>query len=262
MRVGCSSSCFYPLETEKALDKVLQLGFKSAEIFVNTASELALPFVAEMKQKADAQNCQILAVHPFSAAIENTCIFGEYPRRYADYIGLYQQHCHAAAVLGADIVVIHGALETRKIPLADEDYFQRFRALVEIGRQEGVRVCQENVVRFKSQSPAFLQEMHQALGDDFHMVFDVKQAIRAGYEPLAMAEMFKEHIVHVHLSDNTPSQDCLPPGKGSFDFAGLFSVLQSAQYAGGYVIEIYSNGCDVEAELRRSQQFFEELSLS
>ena len=261
MNIGASTSCFYPLETEKALDKVISLGFDKAEIFFNSSSELEEPFVKELKRAADDGGTSIVSVHPFSSAIENVCIFGEYQRRYDDYIYLYEQHCHAAALLGADIVVIHGALANRKIPIDDDFYFERFRSLVEIGKREGVKVCQENVVRFKSQSLDFLKRMRAALGNDFHMVFDIKQSIRSGYEPFEVIEEMKDSIRHIHLSDNSPEKDCMPPGRGNFDFRRLFGIMNECGYKGDYVTEIYSMGYDVEKELAKSKKFFEEIKL-
>lgn len=258
MNIGASTSCFYPLETEKALSEVIALGFNKAEIFFNTSSELKPDFVKILRTNADENGLKVLSVHPFSSAIENTCIFGEYPRRFDDFIGLYRAHCHAAALLGAKVVVIHGARDVRKIPLPDEMYFERFRYLVNIGKEEGVTVCQENVHLFKSQHIAFMKRMRDALGSDFHMVFDVKQSIRAGYDPFEFLDEMKNEIVHVHLSDNNlPEADCLPPGKGNFDFARLFKTLSEADYKGDYVIEIYSKGLDVKQELALSKKFFD-----
>ncbi|MBR6392583.1 MAG: sugar phosphate isomerase/epimerase [Eubacterium sp.] len=262
MNIGASTSCFYPLETEKALNEVIKLGFKKSEIFFNTSSELEPSFVKELRKTADENGVKILSIHPFSSAIENTCIFGEYPRRFEDFIGLYRAHCHAAAILGAGPVVIHGALKQRKIPLDDDFYFERFRTLVEIGKSEGVTVCQENVKRFKSEDIEFMKKMRSALGSDFHMVFDIKQAIRAGYDPFDFLEEMKNEIVHVHLSDNNlPESDCLPPGRGSFDFSRLFNILKAADYKGDYVIEIYSKGLDVKKELAFSKNYFENLNI-
>jgi len=256
MEIGASTSCFYPLETEKSLGKVIEIGFKSAEVFFNTSSELEPDFVSDMKKQADDNGVRILSVHPFSSALENTCIFGEYQRRYNDYIGLYQKHFHAAAMLGADIAVIHGSISRQKRDISDEFYFERFAKLIELGKKEGVRVCQENVVRFRSESLEFLKNMRNALGDDFNMVFDIKQSIRCGYNPFDVLEEMKNSIVHVHISDNNFECDCLPPGRGNFDYQRLFSELKAADYKGGYVIEIYSKGFDVEKELSASKEFF------
>jgi sugar phosphate isomerase/epimerase len=257
MEIGASTSCFYPLETEKSLLKVIETGFKKAEIFFNSSSELEPDFVNEMKKQADAAGMRIVSVHPFSSALENTCIFGEYQRRYDDYIGLYQKHFQAAAMLGAKFVVIHGALARQKRDIPKEHYFERFASLIELGKKEGITVCQENVVRFLSEDLEFLKEMRSALGDDFKMVFDIKQARRSGYSPFEVLDEMKNEIVHVHISDSNSEFDCLPPGRGNFDFGRLFDELGKANYQGDYIIEIYSKGFDVENELLASREFFE-----
>ncbi len=259
MRVGASSACFFPLETEKALDEVLRLGFKTAEVFFNTSSELEEPFVRELRKNADDHDAKILSVHPFSSSLESNCIFAEYSRRFDDFIGLYQKHFHAAAMLGADVVVIHGSVAKQKRDLSDEFYFDRFQKLVDLGRREGVRVCQENVVRFRSQDVEFLKRMRTALGDDFNMVFDIKQAVRSGYDPFYVLDEFKNDIVHIHLSDNSPEADCMPPGRGCFDFKRLFDFMRQSNYNGGYVIEIYSKGYNVAEELKLSKNYLENL---
>ncbi len=257
MQVGASSACFFPLETEKSLQNVLDLGFKTNEVFFNTSSELEDPFVMDLKRRSDEKGASVISVHPFSSALENNCIFGEYQRRYDDFIDLYHRHCHAAALLGAKVLVIHGSFAVQKRQLTDEFYFDRFRSLIEIGKQEGVMVCQENVVRYRSQSIAFLKKMREALGSDFHMVFDVKQSIRCGYDPFEVLDTFKENIVHIHLSDNGEAGDCLPPGRGSFDFKRLFDTMNGVNYKGGYVIEIYSKGYHVKEELAQSKRFLD-----
>ena len=48
-----SSSCFYPLETEKSLKKCGELGFSNVELFVNTYSELIDPIKSEFKRIKD-----------------------------------------------------------------------------------------------------------------------------------------------------------------------------------------------------------------
>lgn len=259
MRIGASTACFFPLVTEKALDNVLNLGFEQAEIFFNTSSELEDAFVKELKRNADRHNAKILSVHPFSSALESNCIFAEYERRYYDFVDLYKKHFHAAALLGAEVVVIHGSVAVQKRDLSDDFYFERFQRLVELGKREGVKVCQENVVRFRSQNMEFLKKMRNALGDDFHLVFDVKQALRSGYEPLVFLDEFKENVSHIHLSDNNLQADCLPPGKGNFDFKKLFDMMKSVDYKGGYVIEIYSKGLDIKKELALSKDYLERM---
>lgn len=259
MRLGASTACFYPLETEKALKEVCSLGFNTAEVFFNAPSELETDFALQLSSIAKQNGTQIISVHPFSSFMESSCIFTDYKRRYDDYIGIYQKTCHACAVMGAKYVVIHGAVATPKIPIPDERYFSRFNKLIEIGKSEGVTVCQENVNKFKSQSIEFCKKMRTALGDDFKLVFDIKQTVRAGEDTFAFLQEFKNEIVHIHLSDNGALGDCLPPSKGSFDFKRLKAVLDGAEYKGDCVIEIYSKNYDVDKELKESKEYLEKL---
>lgn len=259
MRLGASTSCFYPLETEQALKKVCELGFEKAEIFMNAPSELEVPFVKELGKTAESGGTDIISVHPFSSFLESSCIFGDYQRRFDDYIGLYQKTFHAAAVLGAKFTVIHGAVAAPKIPIPDERYFERFKMLVELGRAEGVTVCQENVNRFKSQSITFCKKMRGALGGDFNMVFDIKQTVRAGEDTFEFLKEFKSNIRHIHISDNGRLGDCLPPGKGGFDFKRLKDIMDDAGYNGDCVIEIYSGSYDVFKELKESKVYLDKL---
>lgn len=259
MEIGASTACFYPLETEKALQAVTELGFKKAEVFMNAPSELEMPFVNILNNVAKEGGTQIVSVHPFSSFLESSCIFGDYQRRFDDFIWIYEKTCHAAAQLGARLIVIHGAVAMPKIPIPDERYFERFRTLIEIGKREGVMVCQENVNRFKSQSIDFCKKMRSALGSDYHMVFDIKQTIRAGEDTFEFLEEFKNEIAHVHISDNSPVADCQPPGRGTFDFGRVKSILDSANYQGDYIIEIYSGSYDVPRELEESKKYLQKI---
>lgn len=252
MQVGASTACFYPLETELALQQVTELGFPCAEVFFNARQELRPAFVQRLAAIAKAGGTRVVSVHPFSSFMESSCIFGDYQRRFDDTIDIYKETCHAAAQLGAQFVVIHGAVAQPKIPIPDERYFERFLQLVEIGKTEGVTVCQENVNRFKSQSIAFCHRMRNALGEDYHMVLDIKQAVRAGEDPFAFLDAFQNEIVHVHISDHSPEKDCQPPGLGSFDFRRLYRTLGDRVH---YVIEIYSRGYQVKAELQRAKAY-------
>lgn len=259
MRLGASTSCFYPMLTEEALKKVTEIGFEKAEVFLNSYCELDEPFVKKLKRIADNGGTDIISVHPFSSFLESSCIFGDYQRRYDDFINIYERTCHAAAMLGARLIVIHGAVAAPKIPIPDERYFERFRSLVEIGKREGIMVCQENVNRFKSQTIDFCREMRAALGSDYHMVFDIKQTVRANQNTFDFLNEFKNEIVHIHISDNGENGDCLPPRLGKFDFKQMKDILDSADYKGDAVIEIYSGDFDVEYELRESKAYLDRL---
>lgn len=257
MNFGISTSCFYPLNTEEALEYLGKAGVKQCEVFLNSTSETTPGFAKELKKIADYYGLKIVSVHPFSSFAETFMLFSEYQRRFDDTLEFYKRTFDVTSLLGADISVIHGGLIPEKI--SRSKYFERFKMLIDTGKECGVRVTPENVNRHLSESPAFLREMKACLGNDFGLVFDVKQANRAGYDPIEFAKEFAEDIIHVHISDHNSENDCLPPSEGHFDFRKLFSVLDGVGYDGSCIIELYRQNYGNYEELLKSLAFVQKL---
>lgn len=257
MSYGISTSCLYPMNTEDSLALLGKNGVKTCEVFLNSISETKPDFAELLNSIKSEYGMEITAVHPFSSFSETFMLFGEYERRYRDVIDFYKRCFEITAMLGADISIIHGMRHIGKLPF--EKYFERFSGLVESGKEFGVRVAQENVNGHFSESPDFLKSMKSALGDDFKLVFDVKQAVRSGNDPVMFAEEFKNDIIRIHISDNNLQSDCLPPGKGCFDFKKLFSVMDSVNYSGDYIIELYREGFSGVEELMESFMYLKSI---
>lgn len=252
MRIGMSSSCFYPQETEQSLRRIGEAGAKTAEIFFNAPSELAGDLLREQCAIRDRYGMEIVSIHPFMSFAEFFYLFSDYYRRFTDSLELYKHFFAAGAELGAKWFVLHGAT---KLVIDKADYAERLWRLNETAKPFGLRVAHENVVHFVGENPAFMAYLHGQLGDDFHMVLDLKQSRRAGVDPFAFIEQVGPRIAHVHISDSDAYRDCLPPGKGSFPFGKLFAALQSQGYSGKYIIELYRQNFGDEADLAAAQQF-------
>ncbi len=141
-------------------------------------------------------------------------------------------------MLGADIFVIHGSKSVTKFTL--EEYCKRFTHLIEMGKNYGVRVCHENVVHHRCESPEYMKMMKDLIGPDFKIVLDTKQALRAGYTPYDFIDLLHDDIVHVHISDFNEKADCVTPFKGNFDFLNFFTSMSKYGYKGKYIIELYN----------------------
>lgn len=259
MITGMSSSCFYPLETEKSLIKCGELGFKQVEIFVNTFSELIDPLKSEFKSIKDYYGLNIRSIHPFTSFAESTVLFGTYPRRAEDGFKFYRNYFEFAAFLGAEYLILHGA----KIgPYADnEEYFERYAKLYSIGKECGIKVSQENVVHYRSESSEFIKRMYKYLGEDFSMTLDLKQCRRTGENPLNFIESVGNKIDHVHLSDYNESSDCLSPFEGKEDFSKIISSLKSKGFTGSYIIELYKNNFENPQQIVDAAAKFDKILL-
>lgn len=240
MEIGASSSCFYPLETEKSFLKLAEAGIKSCEIFFNSPSELNRNFLDEIIKIKDENSIEVVALHPYASFTEGYNFFSNYKRRFYDATEGFKRLFEAAQRLGAGYIVMHGS--KGKPEIAMQEYAERFYELNIVAKGFGCTVAHENVVHYTSGAPDFMRFMKESLGDSFKAVLDVKQARRAGYTPSEFIDVLGRNIVHVHLSDYTDEKDCvLPSEKGLFCFEQLFSQLKEIGYDGKYIVEVYSD---------------------
>lgn len=255
MKVGASTACFYPMETEKALLEIAQAGIKNAEIFFNADCELSGSIFGEIKNTVYNFGMSVLSVHPFTSAVETMSLFGDYPRRFDDMMDIYKRYFEIMNSFGAKVFVLHGALKSAVVE--DEVYFDRYLKLYEQGKRFGVTVAQENVSYCKSGSREFIALMKKSLGENCKFVLDVKQARRSGLSPFDLLDELGGSIVHCHLSDSSDKMDCIPVGQGDFDFEGFVNKLNEINYSGNIILELYRNGYENICEIKDSISFME-----
>lgn len=258
MSVGISTSCFYPESTEDSLKAVIEAGAKVTEVFFNAPSELEMPFLIKLGAMANDNGVKITSIHPFTSFAEGYILFSKYRRRFEDYRDFYKKYYSAAAALGARTVVLHGSLQPRIIEI--EEYAERLNLLMDDARRFGVTLAQENVVHHVGQTPQEMSELRRLVGDDFHMVLDIKQSYLAGVNPLELFEHFAPCICHLHLSDHDSEHKCLPPFDGNFDFVALFSMMKESGYSGDAVIELYRSGFEKTEQLTKAMHELQRLA--
>ena len=142
---GISSACFYPLETEKALELMGKNGVKNAEIFFNALCETKKDFVKQLKSIADYYGMNIVSIHPTMSLAESFMLFSAYDRRKAEGIEQYKRYGEITAELGARYVIMHGGKPNGI--LSDEQYCQRFLEVSDAVDQSGGLLLQENVAK-------------------------------------------------------------------------------------------------------------------
>lgn len=254
MLTGISTACLYPMETEQALEKLLRLGFRRFEVFLNCMEELQQPYLRQLKQRAQTYGAVFVSLHPFTSAMESSLLFGDYPRRTKEAFDFYRRYLAACAYLGGHYVVIHGQPAGHGA-LSDQAYWERFGELYRLGDQEGAWPAQENVRNHRAADPRFLEGMRRALGEECAFVLDVKQCRLSGYPLKETWQAMGDRLVHVHLSDCTQQEPCLLPGQGNFDFAAFRTRLEQGGFSGTAVTEVYRRNFQQESELKDSLFF-------
>ena len=253
MEIGVSSACFYPAHTEDGARQLSRLGIRQIELFLNTFQELEPSYAGALRRQLADDGLEVVSLHPFTSGMETFFFATAYDRRLEDGIALYRRLFEAAAGYGAKIFVVHGGYKTSPYPF--ERYCENFARLADVAREYGVTLCQENVVRCQCGSLENIRRMRQLLGERAHFVLDLKQAIRSGEDIFEMARAMGPALAHIHLSDHTPGKDCLPPGRGAFDFASFFSLLKEISYQGALILELYRGNFKDLADLRDAVLF-------
>jgi len=252
MYIGASTASLYPMNTEDALLTLAEMGIKNIEIFINCDIELQNPVRAEISKIIRDYALNILSVHPMPGW-ESFFLFSNYGRRTAQFMDTYSRYFERMNEWGAKVMVFHGSNKTAN--RSDELYLDKFVLLLETADKFGVSVAQENVAYCKSGDLDFLVRMKKELADRAAFTLDLKQAVRSGYSAFDILDKLGQNIIHIHASDNGVSDgggDCLPIGRGSFDFTGFFVKLREMNYKGGMVLELYRENYNDFNELKES----------
>lgn len=250
MDIGVSTASLYPLHVEDAFAELAGLGVKNVEVFANATCEAQEPILSQICDIRDNNAMKITSLHPFSSPMESVFVFSEYDRRIDEMMTLYRQFFEGMNKLGAKIFVLHGAILSSKCTVSH--YLKQFRMLAEAGREYGITVAQENVSYCLSGRLEFLKTMKRELVEYANFVLDLKQARRSGEDPLEYVDALKDSIVHCHLSDADESRDCLPIGRGKFDFATLIKRLRASGFDGALIVELYRSNYGDFSELKIS----------
>lgn len=256
MKIGVSSSCFYPAHTEEGIRELNRLGIRQIELFLNAFQELEKNYADTLRRQLVDAGIEVVSFHPFTSGMESFFFSTAYDRRMEDGIALYRRLFETAAGYGAKIYVFHGDYKASPFPF--EQYCENFARLAEVGAEYGVTLCQENVVRCRCGSLEKIRRMRQLLGDRAHFVLDLKQAVQSGENVFEMCSEMGPALAHIHISDSTPDRDCLPPGKGTFDFARFFSLLTELSYQEAAILELYRGNFEDPAELKQAVLYLEQ----
>lgn len=245
MIAGVSTACLFPKPLEESLYDLLVNGVSCVEIFINTHSELKKSFAhgaAAMLKRFDAK---CTAVHPFTCEMEQLLFFSDYERRLDDALEYYKYYFRFMNIVGAEYFVFHSG----KAVKSREFFCERYSRLYRLGKEFGVTVAVENVARCQSGSSLYIMDIAKMLGNEFAFVLDTKQAIRAGESPSRFVDAAGASIKHIHISDSSEYGDCLPIGKGNFDFRLFLNVIRLLNPDCSLILELYRNNFSGISEL-------------
>lgn len=254
MRLGLSTAAFYGRwETEEAAARMAGLPIDCAEAFLQSPSEYDAAFGALVRKNLGPVRCT--SVHPMGIQFENQ-LYSRSPRQRRDAFDMLRRVLDAAAALGAGVYVLHGRSTSLLTPLPWnlEANLEAIAAMSEEGARRNVTIAWENVCWCQLTTAERVREARRA-APWLRFTLDIKQAMRAGGDPVDMALAMGGGLCNVHVCDWDARERLCLPGEGSFDFGALFAALGRMGYAGPVVLEPYLALIADEQALLRSLAF-------
>ncbi len=248
MECGISTACLYPQDTAESLRAVCAAGVGTTEIFLNTFSELDPAYIDRLSEILRGAQTRVCSLHPFTSALETFFFAAEYQGRLEDGLRVYRRYFEVCRLLGIPRVVFHG--DFLQTPYPFEKHCAHYVLLRQMARSYGVEFCQENVVRCKCGKPEYIRRMRECTGGDVSFVLDVKQQRRAKVPLWEIMDAMQGNISHIHLSGETPENDCVTPDENNFPLRAFLTRLMREGYRGDMVIELYRGGFSELEELR------------
>ena len=237
LQLGLSTAAFYgKWETEEAAKQIASLGFDCAEVFFQSDSENTTEFAQLVKRNLDGVPCT--SVHPLGG-YENY-MAGRPARQVRDAFDHFRRILDAGAELGAKTFVYHGR-NTPMLKALDWNLQWNIDAvgpMCEEAAQRGMVIGWENVCWCQLTEPSRVLEAKKAL-PQVRFTLDIKQAMRAGCDPIEFVHAMGDRLCNVHICDWDQEGKLCLPGEGVFDFANLTAALGEVGYHGPVIMEPY-----------------------
>ena len=194
VKTGISTASFFDtLMLEDAPALLSSWGVCCAEYYLNSYCEYDPAFIAPLAKATADAGIEVVAVHPMSLQYE-PLLFTPHPRQQADALKAYALVLRAGELLHADHYVMHGPVVLNGVAknLQLERLAPIFDRLSDMAADHGMKLTLENVSYSIMPTPEVGQTLHAMLTRPLYHTLDIKQAIRAGVDPLAFAEAFGE----------------------------------------------------------------------
>lgn len=259
MQIGLSSASFYPLiHTEQSLNTLNTMGFKVAELFLNSFSEYEADFINILNEEINKNNITINSIHAFSSSFE-PYIFDAYERRRKDMINIFKRVCKATKLLNCNIYNFHGMRKMEFNSINKKMILDIYNELCYIASENQICLSQENVCWCMSADLDFMNFLKKELRYPIKFTLDLKQAYKAEVEPLEYLKIMGDDLVNFHINDKDKSNPCLLPGKGEIEYEEIFRELKKNNYGGNAIIEIYKENFNTLGEITESKLYLEDI---
>jgi sugar phosphate isomerase/epimerase len=220
-----------------------------------TPSEMDRKRVTEVRELADTCGLDIILHGPLFDT--NISSLKEDIRRASV---IFTQECvELASRLNANLLVVHagscpGDLPSSFLNKARNQLHRSLLELTTVAVNSGVTIGVENKQKSENRELVLYPDEHLEIVEAFRdqgvkAVLDIGHAHTANSDLADYTCLLNDLIVELHLHDNNGiSDDHLPLGAGSIDFASFFEAVKSIGFAGPTILEL-KNKPDLESSM-------------
>ncbi|MEG2361310.1 MAG: sugar phosphate isomerase/epimerase [Christensenella sp.] len=249
MKTGMSTACFFcKMYNEKSVKKIASMGIRDIEVFFSAMSEYEKPFTDELVRSAKGEGARIRSVHALCTQFEPQ-LYSTHMRQYEEALDVFDRVTDAAARMGAETYVFHGAMNVKRAKTFHVNYEwcgERTTILAERAKKKGVKLAYETVHWCWYNAPGFARELLKHVeSDNLYFTLDIKQAAQSGYEIADYIDDMGARLAHIHVCDYIKDAEkgiipCLP-FDGEMDWTGMKKKLKRMDYRGLLMLEVYPN---------------------
>jgi sugar phosphate isomerase/epimerase len=239
IRVGMSTSCVYPLESEHAFRLAKLAGFDGVEVMVWT--DPVSQDITALRRLSDYHQVPILALHAPCLVITQR-VWGTDP--WAKLVRAKD----AAEEVGAETVVVHPPFRWQR------EYARQFVGGIEqMAGETGVKFAVENMFPLRARGrevTPYAPDWDPTTEDFRHFTLDLSHTAVSQSDALDMASVMGDRLAHVHIADGSGSarDEHLIPGRGTQPCGELLEGLADRGFEGLVVVEVNTRRCDDRAE--------------
>lgn len=248
--IGLSTAALYPnYPTEDALTTAADLGFRVAEVFLQSEAEHDPDFGIELDKRRRATGVRIHSLHLHTHYFN---LWTPYARRAEETRDRFLRTLDNANRWEVKALTWHG--------IGSQFGFKQLSAFMdsaawaaEQAHAAGVTLCIENVSWCYLRTPEQVSALND-LGVPLGFTFDTFQAGESAVDPATLIHAMGAQLKTVHLADYDPAGPRhLPLGEGTLDWRTILRTLADVGYRGPLIIELADiNNLDV---LRKSRDF-------
>lgn len=196
--VGASTGCFFDIcSTELSLEKIKEMGFTFAEIFLQANAELSPSYVKKLSDCVKQLQLPVLSIHPIIPQFEHF-LYSDYIRQKEESLDKFKRYLEICSFLNAQYFVLHMVNNGQEN--SSENIIDKINILAEIAVSYNVTIGIENCPYGVFNKINNIKKYLPFLNNNIRLILDFKSVWKVQENLLETLHAMSERYCYSHLS--------------------------------------------------------------